>query len=1197
MSKLIKGAGGGGKSGGSGRSVRVPVESPDNLRSRQYANVLDLISEGEIGGLVNGLKSIYLNDTPLQNEDGSFNFSGVSVVERSGTQFQSYIPGFSASESELSVNTEVTNALSITRTISNVNNTAARVTLSVPALTSQDTSTGDISGSSIQIAIDVQTNGGGFVPQALRREFSASSFSVIPGGAVSAVDSNRFIVNVGWSGEQLQQPQNCVMQLQYRIVGAADWSISQSFTFSGTYAIHRTPVETIVYPSGERTFDLALADGRYEFRVVKVSGSGSVAITGGSSYLPVYVDTILGKTTSRYQRSYRFDLQAGGPWDIRVRRLTADSTSSTLQNKTFFDSITEIVDQKLTYPNSALVGLNINAEQFDSIPVRGFDVYGMLVKHPSNYNPITREYSGTWDGTFTVGWTDNPAWVFYDAVTNSRYGLGDFLGDSLPDKWVLYTIAQYCDVMVEDGFGGTEPRFTCNLYLQSKEEAYKVIANLASVFRAITFWSGGEIVVSQDAPKDVEQLFAKANVIDGQFNYSGSSGSVRHSVALVSWNDPQDGYRQKIEYVSDDDAISRYGVIQTEIVAFGCASRGQAARIGRWLIYSEQNETETITFRAGMDSVYVSAGSIISTQDPSRAGTRMGGRIVSATLSSVTIDAPVTITSGVHTLSMVLPDKSIEERVIVNGIGQTSVLNVATDFSQLPQDYAMWILSSASLVSEQWRVVSIAEVEKTQFEITALSYRPDKYNAIEQDLKLEPLPLSIFNNGAPGTPVNLKVSESLYLIGLSAVAVSCTVSWDLVPFVTSYVLVYQKGNDNPVTIDNIHNNSIDIRPIAEGDYTFTVYAANSLGRRSQGSTLAVAIRGKTTPPKDLVNLHMVALSGYAYLTWSAAEDLDVLVGGYLRIRFTPDQISPSWIAASDIGPQVPGNATSATLPLLTGTYLAKWFDSTGNQSANATLISSNVASIVTLNVVETVTESPVFAGQKSGVVMDAQKNGIKLAAVDLISEWPLLSEVGYLSSQGGILSTGEYLFDGSVDLGSLQTSRLTANLQVLAFDANDLISKRDLISTWQNFGGQNISDVGAAIHVRTTNDNPLTAPVWSDWQPFYVGDWVARAYEFKAVLTSQNYLHNVVIKALEVVVDMPDREEFGENIVSGAASYTVTFSREFMMMPAVGITAQNIQTGDYYTISNKGTEGFDIQFFNSSNASISRTFDFHAKSY
>lgn len=1212
--ELVRGAKGGGKGGG--RSSHVPTESPDTLRSRQYARVLDLVSEGEIGGLVNGLRSVYLDDTPVQNADGTYNFSGITLSERVGTQAQSYVSGFDALEAEFAVSTEVKQSQSATRTLSNINTTAVRVTVSIPGLTFQDPKTGDLGGSSVEIAIDVQNNGGGFVAQPLRRVMDANQFSVASPGGVMQAASGHVTVDVTWTGlpptvttsypygtTYDTSPQTCTMQLQYRAAGSADaWVVAETRTFSGSPQVISSgwPYNTVTTsaPTQAGTFDLALATGRYEFRTVVTAGTGTVAVTGGAGEVPAYSDVISGKTTSRYQRSYRIKLPAGGPWDIRVRRITADSTQSNLQNKTWWDSYTEIIDAKLRYPNSAVYGLEVDAQQFNAIPPRGYEIYGIKVRVPSNYDPLLRTYSGTWDGTFTTAWSNNPAWVFHDLVTADRYGLGEFIPDAQVDKWALYSIGKYCDGMVNNGFGGLEPRFTCNLYLQTREEAFNVVADLASVFRGLVYWSAGAITAVQDAPADAVGLFTAANVIGGQFQYSGSGGRTRHTVALVTWNDPEDGYRQKVEYVPDETGIVRYGVNQTEVVAIGCTSRGQAHRFGRALLYTERMETETVSFPTGLDGAAIYPGAIIKTQDAARAGKRFGGRVIAATVNAVTLDAEINLVLGTtYELSCVLPSGAVETRAVVSPTGTTTVMSLASALTAAPQVNSIWVLTASDLVPETWRVVSVAEVDKVQMDVTALAYRTDKYAAIEQGLTLEPLPVSSISTAPPDAPSGLNVRESLYLAGLGLVGVKAVAGWDAVLEAAYYLLEYRATDGNPVQVST-SSTSVDIQPIAEGIYTFSVRAVNALGIRSQASSLGATIYGKTLPPAAVSNLQLAAISGAAHITFAQSIDLDVLVGGKLHVRHSPLTSGAGWKVAVDIGPAIPGNASGAVLPLLKGTYIAKWVDSSGNESTNAVSVITTAPDLLSMNVVETLTEHPAWSGSKSAVIYDASLGGLKLdsalaidAMTDLIDSW------GYIDAIGGIASSGEYVSATTVDLGAVMTSRLTATLMAEAFDANDLIDARGMVDTWTDVDGATVSDAFAQVYVRTTNDNPAGAPTWSAWQPFFVGDWTARAFQFKAVLASQSATHNVLVKEMRVTVDMPDRYETGNNIVSGAGTKAVTYSVPFKAVKARGITAENLQTGDYFEITSETTAGFNITFKNPAGTLVSRTFDFTTAGY
>ncbi|OYV42801.1 MAG: host specificity protein J, partial [Burkholderiales bacterium 21-58-4] len=330
----------------------------------------------------------------------------------------------------------------------------------------------------------------------------------------------------------------------------------------------------------------------------------------------------------------------------QVTRITPDSGSSLLSNDLYWQAYTSIISTHLQYLHTAIGYTAVDAQQFSAIPQRAFDMKGLIIQVPSNYNPTTRAYTGTWDGTFQLAWSDNPAWCFYDLLTNSRYGLGDMIPAATLNKWQLYVIGQYCDEMVSDGFGGTEPRFTCNLFIQGEAEAYTVVQNMASIFRGMAYWSAGSIAVTQDAPATPVQSFTPANVIGGTFNYQGTSLKARHTVALVTWNDPSQQYKQVVEYVQDDALVAKYGVVKAQVTAMGCTSRGQAHRWGQWLLYTENLETEAISFKASLDGTFLTPGAIIQTSDPNRAGARMGGRVLGISPDGLTLTLDSAAPSG-----------------------------------------------------------------------------------------------------------------------------------------------------------------------------------------------------------------------------------------------------------------------------------------------------------------------------------------------------------------------------------------------------------------------------------------------------------------------------------------------------------------------------------------------------------------------
>ena len=797
-SGLIIGAGGGGKGGGG--SARVAQEAPDSLRSKAYARVVDLVCEGEIEGLAAGLQSVYLDDTPIQNPDGSYNFTGVTLETRPGTQQQSYVPGFSSVENEVAVGVECKASQPVVRSINDPDVDALRIKVSIPTLSLQDTTNGDLNGTSVSYAIDVQARGAG--------------------------------------------------------------------------------------------------------------------------YVQVLADTVSGKTTSRYQRSYYIPLTGTGPWDVRLRRITADSTQTSLQNKTFLESYTEVIESKLRYPNSALMALRVDASQFTSIPRRSYDLKLLRVRIPSNYFPETRLYAGVWDGTFKVAWTDNPAWCFYDLVTSTRYGLGSFIPESQVDKWALYRVARYCDELVPNGLGGYEPRLTCNLYLQSREQAYKVVQDMASIFRGMAYWSGGAITVTQDAPQDAVYQFTAANVIDGEFAYQGSSAKARHTVALVSWTDPDDFYRQKVEYVEDMAGIARYGVVQADVVAMGCTSRGQANRVGKWLLYSEQSESEIITFRTGLEGAVVRPGDVIKVADSSRGGLRLGGRIAAATTVNVTLDQD--LPAGSWRISVLLPTGAVEERQVGSLSGRT--VGVTSAFSTVPQVGAIWVLASTQVETQLFRVVQIAESEPGIHEVTALAHNPSKYDAIERGLALQPRDITVLST-TPVAPTGLTVTESLYRVKDQAL-VLIQVGWEQVFGALEYQVSYRVNSGNTITLPRVSSTYLEIRNAVAGDYVFTVRAVGVSGKLGASATLSQTILGKLQPPDDVRDFVVLRRTTDLLLRWSANTDADL--AGY-EVR-----VGTGWDAGALVGQTAGTQLVHDQSESGQYNYFIRAFDTSGKYSQHVT---------------------------------------------------------------------------------------------------------------------------------------------------------------------------------------------------------------------------------------------------------------------
>ncbi|MGV1119132.1 host specificity protein J [Xanthomonas translucens] len=735
----------GAKKGGS--SARTPIETPDSLQSIAYAKIIDLVSEGEIVGLKDGLRSIYLDGTPLQAADGRMNFQSVRVETRSGTQDQDYLAGFPSVENETSVNVELRSDQPVVRNFTNSDLSAVRVRLAVPQLQKTNNSNADIEGYSISYAIDVSTDGGAF----------------------TTVTSNAFT----------------------------------------------------------------------------------------------------GKTTTLYERSYRVDLPTGSQWQIRVRRLTPNANSAIIADTTTVESMTEIIDAKLRYPNSALVGIEVDASQFQAIPARAYFVRGRIISVPTNYDPEARAYSGIWDGTFKPAWTNNPAWVFYDLVTNDRFGLGHRIPAAWVDRWRLYQIAQYCDQLVSDGVGGQEPRFVCNTYLQTRQDAYKLLQDMAAVFRGITYYAAGQVLASADMPQDPVYQFNQTNVIDGKFTYSGSARKVRHTVALVSWNDPDDFGRAKVETVEYRPGIARYGIQQTEVAAMGCTSRAQAQRIGLHILYTENLETETVTFGVGLEGVVPQPGDIIEIADPKRAGRRNGGRIRSASTQSVVLDVVPPVLAIGDTIRVLGSNGRSQARSISGIAGNT--ISVAAPWDTVPVATSVWSVSTSELALQTFRVLGITDGDGDDaitYQVTALKHVPGKFAAIDDGARIELPPISIIPPSVQPPPTNVAMS-SHSVIDQGIATHVLTISWDAAPKAIAYDVEWRRDDMAWVKAGRATTTNMEVRGIYAGQYLARVRAVNALNAVSMPALSALTtIEGKTTPPPALTTLTASGIIFGIELAWT-----------------------------------------------------------------------------------------------------------------------------------------------------------------------------------------------------------------------------------------------------------------------------------------------------------------------------------------
>ncbi|WP_410688619.1 TipJ family phage tail tip protein [Citrobacter europaeus] len=759
---LIAGAGGKKSSG----SSRTPVEADDTVNSRAMASILDLLGEGVIGGLVDGAKSIFIDDLPILNEDGSPNFSGITWDFRDGSQDQTPMAGFDFVETPKSVNIQLKRTHDVTIAIDNDEADRVRVILKFPSLRSVDKKTGDTNGTTVKYKFQIA--------------------------------------------------------------------------------------------NGDNAFKDAIAEGESTSEV-----------------------TLTAKKTGVYYRSYELKLpKPGRAYKIRVIRITEDSNTQYIFNDTWVDSIGEIVDTPMNYPNSALVGLKVNSEQFgSSMPSRSYLVRGLKIRVPSNYNENTNTYIGVWDGTFKLLSSSNPAWILFDVLTNARYGLGQFVSESMIDLGQIYQIGRYCDEEVDNGFGGKEKRFAINTQITSRQDAYRLIQDIAGAFRGMVFWAGGMVNVMQDSPSDPVMMFTNANVKDGMFSYKGSARKDRPSVALVTYNNKEDGYKQNIEYVEDQEAMRRYGERKTEVVAFGCTSRGQAHRVGLWLLYTARMESDVISFTAGLDASFLMPGETVLIQNKYRAGKRNSGRIVAFTKNSITLDAPVTLNKAGSYIRILNQEGEIVERdILETGEDISNVtFSKALNSGDMPVMNGVWTITEPDLEPMRVRVINVAQGDaQGTFDVTVVQNNASKYEAIDYGATLIPENNTVLDP-TYSKPTNLQVTEGTYISSPGNLSIKLVATWEGKS--AEYWISWRRSDENNVSnwqSARVTEEQFEILNIAEnGQYDIQLYAVSFSGKKTDIISTVYQVKGTMTPPGSPTSLTAVGDYRNVILNWVNPDSIDL----------------------------------------------------------------------------------------------------------------------------------------------------------------------------------------------------------------------------------------------------------------------------------------------------------------------------------
>ncbi|HEC5313573.1 TPA: host specificity protein J [Citrobacter freundii] len=800
---IIKGRGKGGSN-----QTRTPVEAPDSIQSIARAKVLIALGEGEFAGGLDG-KNIFLGDsssyTPLQNADGSYNFSNVKYEFRSGTQEQDYIQGFPGIENELQVSYELKQAVPYVRAVSNTQLSALRIRLGWPTLLLQKNN-GDKVGTRVEYAIDLSVDGG--------------SYETVVNGAVD------------------------------------------------------------------------------------------------------------DKTTSLYERSHRINLpKASTGWQLRVRRITPDSTSVNIVDTMRVVAVTEIIDAKLRYVNTALLYVEFDAKQFpNGIPQVVCNPKGRIIRVPDTYDPETRTYSGTWEGVFKWAWTDNPAWIYYDIILNERFGLGQRIDATQIDKWELYRIAQYCDQPVPDGRGGsgTEPRFRCNVYIQDRNDAWTVLRDLAGIFRGMTYWGDNKMYVLADMPRDVWHIYNHSSVVEGKFTFADPSETTRNTAALVNWSDPANHYKDTPEPVYDNDLAMRFDYRQLEMTAIGCTRQSEANRRGRWALLTN-GIGEVVTFSTGMD--VPPAGEVIGVAANELAGRTIGGRVSAVNGRNITLDRAADVKAG-NSLFLNLPSGIAQARTVqaVNG----NTVTVTTSYSETPEAECNWGVDSDDLFIALFRVTGTRDNNDGTFEVTGTTYNPDIYPAVDTGARLDERPISVIPPGVQTPPGNIVV-DSYSTVNQNIAITTMRVAWDAVQGAVAYEAEWRRDSGNWVTVPRTSSLGFEVQGIYSGRYLVRVRAVNTSDVSSVWAISSeVNLTGKVGNPPKPVGFATTPINWGIRLNWGfPANTGDTLK---TEIQYTANSDFSNPLLLSDV--PYP-SAEYTQLGLKAGQefwYRAQLVDRTGNES-------------------------------------------------------------------------------------------------------------------------------------------------------------------------------------------------------------------------------------------------------------------------
>lgn len=969
----------------------------------------------------------------------------------------------------------------------------------------------------------------------------------------------------------------------------------------------------------------------------------------GGAFQVVAEPNINGKTTSGFQRSYTFALpKPATSWQIRLTRLSPDSTTSKVQNDIIWQAFRPIVYSKLRYPMSNLLKVGLNAEDFpNGLPKKvSIREKQSKIKIPSNYNPVTRAYTGVWDGLFNFAYSDNPAWIFYDLLIDDVYGAGSRISADNVDKWELYRIGQYCDELVPDGKGGFEPRFRISCYIDNADKAYNVLNTIASVFRGMLYCEENVIIPVADIPESPVAIYTDANVIqevDDQgritkpcFTYSGTARTARHTAVLVEWSDPNDFYKTKPAYYQDDDLVARFGYHELQLIEFGCYSHGQAIRAAKWRIETEKRETEIVSFPVGSEGATERPGRIIQIADKNRAGVRAGGRIISVVNPTlIELDKfPDNIPLGQNTLTLLNLDTGLpESRLLLSRTG--NFVTLASPFSFTVQPGYVWAINNQNLPLQSFKVLLATEVSKGTYEISALKYSINKYAAIEQDIEIEDPKISILPslNETPSPPGAITPTESLYDSGAAGVRAKLYLDFAISPSV------------------GVIRNEIEYRPrrfdggwtalaapvegffewlnVPPDTYDFRVRAVNALGLSSEWIYSQFTAQGLAAPPSAPTNFVIGAsnLAGTALLQWDKSPDLDVVTGGKFIVKFTASSGVVNWSDGFEVA-VISGASTSAQVPLMEGRYLIKSNDSYGVESTDFAIVSSSGLVFAQTNIFANVSESPTFGGSKVGC--NVVGSSLQLSTTDFWDgkagnwddipgnwddqfgaiDWDSItgnwdSVPGFWDGSTGnapVTPSGIYEFAAPVSLGGVYKCRITPILLSRCVSQSSFWDS--FTQDWDSVSGTWDGDIPtgstAILQIAVSQDNGVS---YGAWQNLVLGDYSGSDFKFRLLLSTTDSSVNISVEQLGVIVDMPDRIESGSTTTSASAAVLVNFARAYhpsaVSASKVVVNATIIapSLGEYVDVSSVTNSGFTLNARNSAGNRIAKQVHWQARGF